>query len=373
MLAASLLLDLQRWVGTGGWLSDKVTLAPSAACGGGTGVFATRDLEPAEPLASIPVGMCVTAADACSDSQLGPAVTDYLRPRVRLPGAESIAVAALLVHARFGESPAALQARTRWAPYLHALPWTPDAPEVLDAPADDTTGEVAKKMAELRADNLQRCKAVHEVLGGRHSLENCAQAMRLVDSRAFTLTPFLSPTQLSRLAPTKGNHVMVPWADCFNHPSRAAVVAGGDDSAFATWYGSPEDAVIRWQLERQHDVRSRWVVRRWRMGLRSAMPQNCLARRPHQPLLPPPPRLSPKTYIRTHTPALASTPAPRMRQSGPLACSPPPSSLSKRATSSSTGMAALVPARRRPRLVRLVRPSFWSSTDFHPGSSGDTR
>ena len=30
------------------------------------------------------------------------------------------------------------------------------------------------------------------------------------------------------------------------------------------------------------------------------MPQNCLARRPHQPLLPPPPRLSPKTYIRTH-------------------------------------------------------------------------
>ena len=238
--------SLARWLGShGGSVSSRVTLRPSAACGGGIGVFAADSLVAGEELASVPFAACMSYRDAYeADGDLGMAVRSKLRDDEAF-GKASVGVAALLAYSHW--APGGEQERARWGEYLDSLPWA-----VASVVAAD--GAVAfERDAELRAadhqwrtlaapppqsleESVARWRRLHvarargyalgvqQLVDGRLPLEACWAALWLVESRAFNLAPFGG-----------SSCVMVPFADCFNHPSASALAAyGATGQAFAT-------------------------------------------------------------------------------------------------------------------------------------------
>ena len=115
--------DMMTWLGAA--VQPDVTVARrSEACGGTTGLFATRALAPGSLLARVPCDACLAAADACDDSELGPVCRDFLRgvPTTE-KAADGVVLAMLLVQVRYGRTRAAYAARERWGPYVDSLPW----------------------------------------------------------------------------------------------------------------------------------------------------------------------------------------------------------------------------------------------------------
>ena len=102
---------------------EAIILRPSHACGGGTGVFAVRSLQPSEELAYVPLSACITARNA--REAMAFIATDHSSDRQRQPvRQQAVLVAALLASVRWLDSPKASAARARWGGYVDSLPWS---------------------------------------------------------------------------------------------------------------------------------------------------------------------------------------------------------------------------------------------------------
>ena len=239
---------LIRWlVASGGMVSDSIELKRSVACGGGIGVFARQPLEPFAPIAAIPLDSCITAADACADVDVGPNILRYLARSKGQLGADAVAVASLLAHARFNAPSSSASAR--WGPYLDLLPWETRPPSNLATTSDDPLGLLltecyASELCEL--DLL--ADAVHSVLGGSVSKSACLQALRVTASRCFSLARYAGPKRRLAMPPgATADGVLVPLLDGFNHFSRSALAQVPSGGALAR--APIRSSVIRWEFD----------------------------------------------------------------------------------------------------------------------------
>jgi hypothetical protein len=243
MVGSSLLTWLED---AGGTVSDAVRLGVSPACNGGLGVFVQRPLSSFEPLATVPLSACISAVDACEDADIGPVVRDYLVDQRGELGADAVAVAALLAHARHGKSPSA---RARWRGYLESLPLdvsTPSSVTSFGSP-DPLAPILAREYILQRKELDALATSVYEVLGGRVGKVACCQALRVTASRCFSLTPFFGPERRRSIMPSTADGVLVPFLDVFNHPSRSALAVTSAGEQFART--ALQSAVCRWAFD----------------------------------------------------------------------------------------------------------------------------
>ncbi|KAG8462100.1 hypothetical protein KFE25_011550 [Diacronema lutheri] len=253
-----------RWYAErGGSLSPALEVRPSAACGGGLGVFATAPLEPRQVVGSFPLGATVSAACALHDAELGPAARAYLREHA--PDGESIVLAAFLAHvrARTRDRPDAASAHA-YAAYVNSLPWgdghgdVPDSlaahPLIAPLAAGSAGGARDVQLAQHVADARESAAQVGELLAGiaapRPDAAACLRAVALVASRTFDFSTPLRAAGISLDGDgglVHGRCVAVPVFDCLNHPSAAALAAHGDAGRRFQEH-TILDACLRWRM-----------------------------------------------------------------------------------------------------------------------------
>ena len=240
MLAAVTLKTPEPWLAELGCRPSKARAEPSAACGGGLGVFATESLKLGEELASIPLAACLSVNDAAeyTDEVLArPLGSSLADDNAR----ESLLVAALLAYTKWGPEGTA---RARWGGYVDSLPWD-TAEDIAFEHAESFVRDAEARMADAKlmkthgtlsvpprgeelSESVSRWRRMHtararfaaesvqQCLGGRLPLEACWAALWLVESRCFNLK-----------ARGGDSCVLVPWLDCFNHPSASALRSMG--------------------------------------------------------------------------------------------------------------------------------------------------
>ena len=245
--------NLLPWLTASGGSLPGLSLGSSAACGGGSGVFASRDLEPNEVVGKVPLAACLTAADACADPTIGPSILDFLDESVEYGqerGAEVVALVALLVHVRYGDD--ATAARERFSGFVDTLPWG-DGDEddslrhhpLLDRqsqPSPDTPMAEAVELARGRAQRTARMAA--ELLGASSNEElisKCFRATVLVASRSFDLAAFWARAGAEERGRWRSK-TLVPALDWLNHPSRSAL-AHGETTAHTAAFAEKEAIV----------------------------------------------------------------------------------------------------------------------------------
>lgn len=234
------LATLEPWLAGLGCRPSKARIEPSAACGGGLGIFATDPLTRGEELAAIPLAACLSVNDAAeyTDAVLGRPLGSRLAEDG--PERESLLVAALLAYTKWGpEGPAT----ERWGGYVESLPWDAAEDVALEG-AESFVRDGEARLADTRlmrhgtlsvpprgedlGDSVARWRRMHtlrarfaaesvqQCLGGRLPLEACWAALWLVESRCLNLS-----------ARGGDSCVLVPWLDCINHPSASALQAAG--------------------------------------------------------------------------------------------------------------------------------------------------
>lgn len=281
-----------RWFSAaGGVASPKVEMAPSTACGGGLGLFATEDLAARELLGEVPVSACLSAEAALNDPELGNFAAVFLQQQDGARAAEAVVLAALIARARYAPSSSA---RRAWGEYVDMLPWGDGGPGGEDSLRnhplvlrdDETLGE---HMEDARVS----AEAVHAILteaaeataGEPAPTEaQCYRAVVIVASRSFDMStavpaarpaaaaataaatasagaaagsgadgaeraaPSAAPSdgERSRVSLSGFSYVMVPFFDCLNHPSESALRASGEAGARFRKHGIL-DACVRWR------------------------------------------------------------------------------------------------------------------------------
>lgn len=254
--------NLLPWLTASGGSLSGLSLASSEACGGGSGVFAARDLELNEVVGKVPMTACVTAAAACADPTIGPSILDFLEESVEYGqerGAEAVALVAMLAHVRYGDTGAAA-ARERFGGFVDTLPWGDGAKDdslrhhpLLDRhsqPSPDTPKAAAVQEARSRAQGTARLAA--ELLGASSNdevISRCFRATVLVASRSFDLAPFWARAGAEERGRWRSK-TLVPAFDWLNHPSRSAL-AHGETTAHTAAFAEKEaivDACARHRL-----------------------------------------------------------------------------------------------------------------------------
>lgn len=207
--------------------------------------------------------MCVTAADATADPDIGEAATAMLAKYGPSEGSggEGVVLAALLARSRYARESAA---STRFGTYSDALPWgdgrDESAAEVDSLQghplmADPETSPLGVARAKLARSAARDVATVLASCGMDLSEERCLRALTLIASRSFDLTAGLpkpapggthdgergeqerpAPDPPTTAPPTVGpSHrtypwtaVMIPLLDFTNHPSVSGMGGAGE-------------------------------------------------------------------------------------------------------------------------------------------------
>jgi hypothetical protein len=246
---------LHRWLTSeaiGGFASPSLALSESPLCG--SGLFAAEHIARNEQVGCLPFDACINAETALRDPAIGIKAQQFVESFGSSPGVQVILVASLLAQARFCEG----AARFKWAPYVDTLPWgANDAPDTLVGHplvvgVDCTLADVGGCEERLgsRLEGARRAAAaIHQVLDGAVSEEDCLRAYVIVGSRAVDLSPWWDHQvpESERLLPSNWSIVMIPYFDNANHPSMALLGAASNSfgERFRAIDGHPRYGTMR--------------------------------------------------------------------------------------------------------------------------------
>jgi hypothetical protein len=215
--------------------NDLLRIEPSAACGGGLGVFATTEIAPGTVIAEIPVTKCLTIhteTDHDDDEyrMLVDKLNEFLSNRHHEIGPISregivVSIKLLLLHRKYHRNKKEGISIDHPQDYVASLQW-----DALHSPLhpfmDDNIqnpGPVWKKArrdAKIAEILLQQA-GVTTSTSSLSLYEECLASMALVQSRAFQLSKAQLPEDSQKFH--LPHCAMVPVLDLFNHPSMSAL------------------------------------------------------------------------------------------------------------------------------------------------------